>query len=188
MKHDSVCPDYPRATWVLPAMVTSENWRSLTASIDGAVASVAHGYDPIAAGNLIRFFHFAFQDGELFGNCDGLSEPERGFIEFVQMAFGRYVDKGSLDVAFGVARSPGRINQDNDARNVTIAASVELAVRRDLKGRGSVNIESVCKEVAPNFNLSWKSVEKIYAEYRAPIQTLGDGDISALVVALPKSA
>lgn len=189
MKRGSMDLDYPRATWALPAMVTAENWRSLAEDIDGAVASVSHGYDPVSAGNLIRYFHFALQDGALFDDCDKLSEAERGFIDFVKLAFDRYENqrKTSLDVAFGVARGPGRINQDNDARNVTIAAAVEQVARKDLNERGAVNIESVCIEVAKNLDLSWKTVEGIYAEYRVSTATLGDGDIAALAAALTKS-
>lgn len=190
MKRGSMDLDYVRATWALPTMVTAENWRSLAEDIDGAVASVSHGYDPVAAGNLIRYFHFALQDGALFDNCDKLSEDERGLIDFIAHAFKRYVEGGgnkSLDVAFGVKRGPGRVSDDNDARNVTIAAAVEQAYRKDLKERGTVNIESVCIEVAPSFDLSWKSVEKIYAEYRVSIATLHDGDIAALTEALTKS-
>ena len=186
--------DYPRAEWMLPIMITAENWRDHAKDVDGAVASVAHGYDPIASGNLIRFTHFAFQDEALFERCGNLSEVERGVLNFIALAFKRYVEKAeagssiSLDVAFGISRGRGRTNEGNEDRNIFIAAAVEAAIRGSKKDRGPVKMEPVCTEVANQVNLGWKSVEKIYTDNQEVIQTMGDTEISALAGALNKSA
>lgn len=181
--------DYPRAEWALPVMVTAENWRDLAEDVDVAVADVANGYDPVAAGNLIRFFHFALRDGALFDHCTNLTEAERGMLDFVAMAFGRYVEgsgKKSLDHAFGVDRGRGNTNKDNGDRNITIAACVEQAIREEKKARGTAKIEPICRGVADRFNLGWKTVEKIHSDFSVSIKTLGDAEIFALTGVLLK--
>lgn len=180
---------YPRATWALPVFVTAENWRDQAGDVEATVAAVIHaGVDPIAAENLIRYFHFALEDGQLFCNCSGLGEVERSFIDYVGHAFGRYVAGRPIGAAFGLDRGRGdRERADLTDRNTAIAAAVEQLVRRDLTVRQSVNRESVCREVASRFNIGWKSVEKIYVEYRHAMSLLADAEIAALVLDLTKS-
>lgn len=181
---------FPRATWALQRMVTSENWRDQSDSdVSGAVATVAYEYDPIAAGNLIRYFHFALQEGELFAHHGKLTDTERGFLDFIAQSFGRYVEKDgkvSLDVAFGISRGRGRLNEDNSERNLIVAASVEWAIRNDKQTHGSAKMELVCKEVANKCSLNWKSVEEIYRDFRDVTEMLGDADISTLADTLTK--
>lgn len=173
--------DYPQARWALPVMITAENWRNLAEDVDGAVADVANGYDPVAAGNLIRFFHFALRDGALFDHCTNLTEAERGMLDFVAMAFGRYVEgngKKSLDHAFGVKRGQGNISTGLGDRNITIAAMVVLEMRRKTTWLDAIG--NAANRFFPD-GKGQRACEDAYAEHKNILQTLSTDELKAIL-------
>lgn len=184
---------YPRATWALPALVTDENWWDMSDDdIAGAFASLSDGHDPIASANLIRYFQFALQSGDLFGTCAKLGAKERVFLDFIEHAFGRYSDGKSLDAAFGLIRTKGQRNiPDHRMRNLGIAAKVVLGVRTEMENRNiyasDVKLEPIYREAALGSGIGWKSVEKIYRDEGEELHLFPNSVLGLLAEHLTKS-
>jgi hypothetical protein len=157
--------------------------------------SLIYYYDPEASRNLIRYFRYAFENGELLSTCARLHDVDRAFLDFVNHALTRFVDADdrgkpiSLDAAFGIARARGdRNREDNELRNLAIAAAVELVARRDRDEHGLAKSEVVCKVISDKTTgLGWKSVEAIYADWCEQVTSMDTKSLTALAETLIKS-
>ena len=108
-------------------------WAAVTdADLMGALNAVMHSYDPVAAENLIEYFHERFSN-EMPYNQDVL-------LAFVKMAFRRIVDDElRIDIAFGLAQQKGKHRRDDTTeRDVMAAAFVILRMRRGAKWSDAV--------------------------------------------------
>lgn len=174
----------------MPTFVTSENWRDFAEDVDGAVAAVSRGFAPNEAQNLLAHFHFALENGNLFSECSGLSETDRTFLDYIELALARYVAGKSLDIAFGLKRGRGeKTREDTTSRDVAIAAAVEIAIRTERRQSPTreVKMTGVWHEVAEKFKLSDSRVGQLHADYAAAVTTLGDADLAALAGDAAKS-
>lgn len=156
-----------------------------------SLARITNGHDPEAADELIRAYSAALQKGTLFAH--GLGPNEKVFLDYIQYAFGRYVDGKPLDAAFGFKLWRGEKDRDIsiEDRNLAIAASVELLVRKDMQARGiskprhvmekykngngrmisKVKMEPIYAVVGKKFNLSAKTIERIFRDYEAAVES-----------------
>lgn len=151
--------------------------------VAGAIACVEHDFDEIAADNLIRFFHSALSSGDIFGSRRNLSENERNLLDYIGVVFGRYVDGKVLDVAFGIKKPRGRKSDPSlPMRDLAIAASVEIAVRKSSQPK----MEPICIDIAKAFNLGWKTVEKIYNDFKSAVGSLDNSALALLAQHLAK--
>lgn len=178
--------------------VTAANYRDIkVGTVRGALAFFSHDHDPIAADNLIRYFHHALQEGDLFSNRRRLGKTARTFLEFIEQAFARYIEGKSIDAAFGLVKTKGQRDiPDHSLRNLGIASKVELLVRAEMKKRNiteryskdgkngrlvsSVKMEPICRDVALEADVGWKSVEKIYADLKGSVSALDNQTLSLL--------
>lgn len=171
------------------------------------LASIKRGHDPVAADRLIRFFFAELQSGNLFAH--GLGQNEKTLLRYIQHAFGRYVDGQPLDTAFGfrLGRGEKDVKLSIDDRNLSIAASVEILVRKDMKDRGiskprlvmeqckngkcrmisTVKMEPIYDEVSKNCEVKSKSIEKIFGDFETATESLPDAHLALLAEHLAKS-
>lgn len=70
------------------------------------LTSIKCGHNPSAADRLIRTFFAEIQQGDLFSQ--GLGPKEKTFLQYIQHAFGRYVDGQPLETAFGFKLGVGQ--------------------------------------------------------------------------------
>lgn len=111
--------------------VNSENFYSFTPEdVRGAVAAVKYGFDDIAARNLIRYFHFRFNEGNIFDRAE-LSSVERSFLEYVEHAFSRIV----------TGKAAG-------ANNTELSANALRELADILNSQGDVNSAERCTQRA----------------------------------------
>lgn len=185
----STIPAYPRAADFLPRFVTADNWREFSeADIAGALASAQHDHDPIAVRNLIYYFHFRLEAGELFDGPAPLGNAEGGLVELVQMAFARFVagDNGmansvSLDSAFGLIRSRGeRGREDHFDRNLCLAAMVELELRADRASGRQPKADLATERVGRWAGLSKAAVRLTYVEHREAMKLMTNEELNSL--------
>ena len=100
-------------------------WGDVTdADLIGALNAVEYSHDPVAARNLIEYFHERFSN-EMPYNDDVL-------LAFIRLAFKRIADDGwSADHAFGLKLKRGHyLRDDTTERDVMAAAFVILRMRQ----------------------------------------------------------
>ncbi len=170
------------------------------------LANIQNGHEPEDADHLIRTFHAELQKGDLFAH--GVGDRERVFLQYIEHAFGRYIDGKPLEAAFGfiLGRGEKNANLGLDDRDLAIAASVELIVREDLRKAGKskprcelrrfktgkrrlrskVKMESTYDTVAKRFDLSSKSIERVFRENEAAVESFSDSVLSLLADSLTK--
>jgi hypothetical protein len=140
--------------------------------LKGALTAVKYGYDPVAALNLIEYFHKKISE-------DGAYHTPF-LLEYIHHAFGKIVEEGwSADHAFGLKLKRGNYPRtDHTERNVQVAAYVILLRRRkwtllDAKG-----------EAANLFfpdGKGEKAVESAYAFYRESLEILPDETLTTIL-------
>lgn len=148
-------------------------WRDVSeADLMGALAAVKHGYDPVAARNLVEYFYERFQHGDPYN--------ERVLYEYLAHAFEKIVeDDWSPDHAFGFMLKRGHYErEDTTERDVVAAAYVILLRRRKWK------LQDAIGEAA---NLLFedgegdKAVEKAYADYKGVLSYLPDETLKRIL-------
>lgn len=162
--------------------VTNENWRDmLDSDVAGALSSVIHGHDSVAADNLIRYFHFAFKSGDLFANCATRGSKEWMLIEYLEYAFDRYVEVKSvksLDAAFGLKKAIGQRDAiDLSMRNMGIAAFVVLRMRDNSNWLDAIG--DAANAFFPD-GKGQSACEDAYAEFKDALQSFPSGTLKAL--------
>lgn len=137
-KKDYLSPD--DKNWdaeVAASRIAVTKWSGVTRQdLEGALAVVMHGHDPVAAQSLIEYFHDQ--------NLDPAGPDSDILLAFVRHAFRRIVeDKKSADVAFGLSQGRGEYERPFNAdRDVIAAAYVVLLMREgwtwlDAKGEAA---------------------------------------------------
>ncbi|HMV21143.1 MAG TPA: hypothetical protein PKL28_11205 [Rhodocyclaceae bacterium] len=142
------------------------------ADLNGALAAVKYGHDPVAAMNLIEYFHERFK-GDFPYN-------ERILIEFIGHAFSKIIeDRWGADHAFGLKLTRGKYErEDNYERNVIAAAYVILLMRKKwtyLDARGEA-----ANLLFPD-GKGEKAVEAAYAMYSCHFKSLPSGLLEAML-------
>lgn len=127
------------------------------ADLEGALAAVMHGYDPIAARSLIEYFHERL--------CDGLPYNERVLIEFIGHSFGKIVeDDWCADHAFGLKPKRGHHKRpDTSIRNLVAAANMILLMRGNQTWQNAKG--EVANRLFPD-GRGDKAVEQAYSFYK----------------------
>ncbi|MHB1214230.1 MAG: hypothetical protein ACYCY9_04495 [Thiobacillus sp.] len=118
-----------RATQAIDAAVdasiaSATKWSGVTREdLEGALMVVMHGQDPVAARNLIEYFH----EHVLDPNAPDIDV----LLAYIRHAFGRIVEDGkSADVAFGLTPGRGEYEREPHAgRDVAATAYVILLTR-----------------------------------------------------------
>ncbi len=119
------------------SIAAATKWEGVTRpDLDAALAAVMYSHDPVAARNLIEYFHDQVLD---------LSGPNTDvLLAYIRHAFGRIVDDGkSADVAFGLTQARGEYDREfTAARDVTATAYIILLMRNgwtwlDAKGEAA---------------------------------------------------
>jgi hypothetical protein len=108
-------------------------WADVTdADLSGALNAVMYSYDPVAAKNLIEYFHERFSQAMPY-NQDVL-------LAFIKMAFRRIVeDELRIDIAFGLAQQRGKYQrEDTTERDVMASAFIILRMRQGAKWNDAV--------------------------------------------------
>jgi len=94
------------------------------ADLNSALAAVKYGHDPVAAKNLIEYFHERFKDG--------LPYNERILIEFLGHAFGKIIEEGSsADHAFGLKLKRGEYERESTLERDVIATAYVILLMRN---------------------------------------------------------
>lgn len=172
--------------------VNEENLESFTISdVNDAVGSIKHGFDAIAANNLIRYFHYRFCDGTLFEGVKLRSE-EKAFLEYVSHAFSLIVTGKpeeeeqtdattgkSADVAFGLTLGRGKYQrEDATERDMKLAACVILLMREEGK-----TWEFSIDEAATRFYAKGGSrvAEEAYQQFGWALKHISTKDLRAIV-------
>lgn len=155
----------PESAYTPHSEVNEGNYLGITIKdVKGALGNVKHGFDYLAARNLIHYFHYRLKDGCLFDNVQ-LRPTERAFVDYVEYAFARMVEqKKSPEVAFGLAPGRGEHQRESTVeRDVVAAAYVTLLMRNNWKWEDA-------KGEAANFlfhdGKGEKAVEKAYADHK----------------------
>lgn len=145
--------------------VSANNYRTITdGDVSGAFASIAYDHDSVATDNLIRYFHFAMEDGALFESYTKFSQKERTFLDFIKRAFGRYMEGKSLNAAFGLTPGRGESHRDdNTLRNMGIAAFVILRMRNGTKWQDAIG--DAANKFFPDGE-GTRACESAHAEYK----------------------
>ncbi|MHB1374773.1 MAG: hypothetical protein ACYC5W_17815 [Thauera sp.] len=150
-------------------------WAAVTdADLMGALNAVMYSYDPVAAENLIEYFHERFSN-EMPYNQDVL-------LAFVKMAFRRIVDDElRIDIAFGLAQQKGKHRRDDTTeRDVMAAAFVILRMRRGAKWSDAVG--EAANLLMPD-GTGDRALQMAYARYKECFSSLPD---EVLVGLLPE--
>ncbi|HRQ35479.1 MAG TPA: hypothetical protein PK361_07700 [Chiayiivirga sp.] len=150
-------------------------WAAVTdADLMGALNAVMYSYDPVAAENLIEYFHERFSN-EMPYNQDVL-------LAFVKMAFRRIVDDElRIDIAFGLAQQKGKHRRDDTTeRDVMAAAFVILGMRRGAKWSDAVG--EAANLLMPD-GTGDRALQMAYARYKECFSSLPD---EVLVGLLPE--
>lgn len=142
--------------------------RGLLATVQHKGATTHERRD--AAQRLMRFYGRRLDAGEL-AHADIL-------LRFVRDAFLRIIDDGeSADRAFGLAPERGRPTADNTARDVPIAARVELAKRQE----PNRTLEDIYLDISVELGcMSQKRIAQIYAHYGSAVRTASHELLSEL--------
>ena len=157
--------------------VTAQNYRTITdGDIAGAFTIIAHDHDSVAAANLIKYFHFAMEDGAIFESHTKFSQKELTFLDFIKRAFGRYMEGKSLDAAFGLTRGRGERNVDDTTlRDLKITAFVILKMRKKTTWARSI------AQAASEFKTGNRACEDAYATYKVALQNLDEKTLADIV-------
>lgn len=150
-------------------------WAAVTdADLMGALNAVMYSYDPVAAENLIEYFHERFSN-EMPYNQDVL-------LAFVKMAFRRIVDDElRIDIAFGLAQQKGKHRRaDTTERDVRAAAFVILRMRRGVKWSDAVG--EAANLLMPD-GTGDRALQMAYARYKECFSSFPD---EVLVGLLPE--
>lgn len=131
--------------------------------LNGALAAVMHGFDPVAARNLVRYFHGCLQDGSPYN--------ERILLDYVYYAFEKIINEGvSADHAFGFKQSRGKHErEDTTERDIVAAALVTRYMRENktyLDARGDAANALFADGTGE------KAVEAAYSQYKDVLQYL----------------
>jgi hypothetical protein len=144
------------------------------ADLNGALAEVKYGHDPVAARSLIEYFHERFREG--------LPYNERVLFEFLSHAFEKIIENGwTADHAFGLELKRGHFERpDTTERDIIAAAHVILLMRQnrtwqDAKGE-TANL------LFPD-GRGDKAVEAAYAFYKDALSHYPDELLTQMVQA-----
>ena len=141
-------------------------WHDVVNSeLNGALAAVKYGHDPVAAKNLIEYFLERFRDGSHYN--------EHILLEFLDHAFGKIIEEGwSADHAFGLKLKRGHYERDCTLeRDVMSAAYMILLMRKNwtwLEAKGEA-----ANLLFPE-SKGEKAVEAAYANYKSEFARLPD--------------
>lgn len=155
----------------------SRKWDDISDSdLRGALAAVKYGHDPVAARNLIEYFHERMRD------CRPLNDLI--LREYIEHAFARIIeDEKSADVAFGLRLARGEFPRPNTMiRDVQAAAYITILMRK-----GWTWLEAVGEAANLLFpdGKGDKAVQQAYAEHR---DYLGNLRNEYLIGLLPEGA
>lgn len=142
------------------------------ADLNGALNAVKYDFDPVAAKNLIEYFHDRICDGEPFN--------ERVLLEYVGHAFEQIIVHGkSADQAFGLRRSRGqREREDHTERDIAGAACVVLLMRKGWRWADAIGEAAnyLCEDGKGD-----KAIEHAYSVYREVLSLLADQKLEAML-------
>jgi hypothetical protein len=134
-------------------------------------------FNPTAAKNLIRYFHYRFQDGNFFDNKK-LHPEERAFLNYIDHALSLIVKNKSADVAFGLTLGRGKYQrEDTLGRDMQLAAYVVLLMRE------GENWESAIVKSAERFYAKGgdRVAEEAYGKFGNAFKPLSDNDLKAIL-------
>lgn len=150
-------------------------WGDVTdADLIGALNAVEYSHDPVAARNLIEYFHERFSN-EMPYNDDVL-------LAFIRLAFKRIADDGwSADHAFGLKLKRGHyLRDDTTERDVMAAAFVILRVRQGWRWNDAVG--GAANLLMPD-GRGDAAVKAACAKYRETLTLLPDETLGSLLPA-----
>lgn len=127
----------------------------------GALAAVMHGFDPVAAHNLVRYFHDCLQDGRPYN--------EQILLDYVYHAFGKIInEKVSADHAFGFKQSRGKYQREDATERDVVAAALVMLHMRNKKSYLEAKGDSA-NALFPDGE-GEKAVEAAYSQYKSVLQ------------------
>lgn len=160
------------------AQVNKDNFRDfIPGDVENAVGSVKFGFDPVAARNLIHYFHYMLQNDLLFSRVT-LSPVERAFVEYVSLAFARIAEDGkSTDVAFGLKPGRGKHpREDTDDRDFLIAAYIVRQTRD-----GVTTTKAATINAAILLSIGHTTANDAYSKYRDAVALMPNEQLDSLL-------
>ncbi len=132
-------------------------WHDVVNSeLNGALAAVKYGHDPVAAKNLIEYFLERFRDGSHYN--------EHILLEFLDHAFGKIIEEGwSADHAFGLKLKRGHHERPDTTERDVIATAYMILLMRKNKNKNK------------NKNWTWLEVKGEAANLLSQAGLLPDG-------------
>lgn len=150
-------------------------WGDITdADLEGALNAVELSHDPVAATNLIKYFHDRFSNE--------MPYDEAVLLAFIKLAFRRIAEDGwSADHAFGLKLKRGhRQRDDTTERDVMAVAFVILRMRQGWRWSDAVG--GAANLVMPD-GRGESAVETAYAKYRETLSLFPDETLGSLLPA-----
>ena len=164
----------------------NNNWRDITlVDLNGALGSLIYDNDPIAANNLINYFHERFSDVGL----DGCPQSAVGVLcEYMQHVFKKMlVDGYTAEQALGLKRRRGKHERaDNTVRNHEITAHMMLSIR---KGKKWLDARGDAASYFFDGDRGDKAAEKAYSENKQLFEyaRFSDDDLEEIIKGVLRS-